>query len=133
MLGGNAKKVVIVKTSVKCEMKYIKLPPNFHFITFSDWLRLTSICWGVMWEASHGIFFVQSKFYKISLPPNFYQRSWATKFSVKAGFHVFYILWIEKLISAVTEETRLYLFHAYELSSCNFVLLVIEKDVSHRD
>ena len=26
-----------------------------------------------------------------------------------------------------TEETRLYLFHAYELSSFNFVLLVMEK------
>ena len=29
-------------------MKYIKLPPNFHFITFCD----CSICWGVMREAS---------------------------------------------------------------------------------
>ena len=35
------------------------------------------------------------------------------------------------LISLVTEETRLYLFNAYELFSFNFVLLVIEKDVSH--
>ena len=31
-------------------MKYIKLPPNFHFITFCD----CSICWGVMREASLG-------------------------------------------------------------------------------
>ena len=37
------------------------------------------------------------------------------------------------LISVVTEETRLYLFNAYELFSFNFVLLVIEKDVSHPD
>ena len=90
-----------------------------------------------MWEASHAIFFVQSKFYKISLTPNL--KSWATKFwlkiqfSVKAGFHALHILWIEKLIFVVTEETRLYLFNAYELSSFNFVLLVIEKDASHHD
>ena len=37
------------------------------------------------------------------------------------------------LISVVTEETRLYLFNAYEPVSFNFVLLVIEKDVSHYD
>ena len=37
------------------------------------------------------------------------------------------------LISAVTEETRLYLFNAYKLFSFNFVLLVIEKDVSYLD
>ena len=35
----------------------------------------------------------------------------------------------KQLISVVTEETRLYLFHGYALSSFNFVLLVIEKDV----
>ena len=34
-------------------------------------------------------------------------------------------------ISVVTEETRPYLFNAYELFSFNFVLLVIEKDISH--
>ena len=115
----------MVKTSVKYETKYIKLPPNIHFITFSDWLWLASICWGGRGGNVRSqpwyIFFVQSKFYKISLPPNFYQRSLATKFwlkiqlSIKAGFHVLNILWIEKLIFVVTEETRLYLFHTYEL------------------
>ena len=30
-VGGWFKKLVIVKTSVKYEMKYTKLPPNFHF------------------------------------------------------------------------------------------------------
>ena len=35
--------------------------------------------------------------------------------------------------SVVTEETKLYLFNAYELFSLNFVLLVIEKDISHHD
>ena len=34
---------------------------------------------------------------------------------------------------AVTEETRLYLFNTYEQFNFNFVLLVIEKDVSHHD
>ena len=38
---------VIVEQLLKYEMKYIKLTPNFHFITFYDWLRLTSKCWGV--------------------------------------------------------------------------------------
>ena len=37
------------------------------------------------------------------------------------------------LMSVVTEEARHYLFKAYELLSFNFVLLVIEKDVSHPD
>ena len=75
----------------------------------------------------------------MSLPPNVYLRSWATKFwlkrpvSVKAGFHVLHILGIKMLISVVIEETRLYLFNAYELFSFNLVLLVIEKDVSHPD
>ena len=33
-------------------------------------------------------------------------------FSVKGGFHVLYMLWIETLISAVSEETRRgYLFN----------------------
>ena len=35
------------------------------------------------------------------------------------------------LISTVTEETRLYLFNTYEPFNFNFVLLVIEEDVSH--
>ena len=35
------------------------------------------------------------------------------------------------LISVATEETRSYLFNAYELFSFHFVLLVIEKDISH--
>ena len=43
------------------------------------------------------------------------------------------MLWIETLISVLTEETKLYLFNAYEPFNCNFVLLVIEKDVSHHD
>ena len=37
------------------------------------------------------------------------------------------------LISAVTEETRLYLFNAYEMFHFNFALLIIKKDVSHHD
>ena len=37
------------------------------------------------------------------------------------------------LISVVTEKTRLYLFNAYEMFRFNFVLLVIEKGVSHPD
>ena len=37
------------------------------------------------------------------------------------------------LISVVTEETRPYLFNAYEPFSFNFVLLFIEKDVIHHD
>ena len=37
------------------------------------------------------------------------------------------------LISVVTEKTRLYLFNAYEMFRFNFVLLVIEKEVSHPD
>ena len=40
---------------------------------------------------------------------------------------------IEILISVVTEETKLYLFNAYESFSFNFVLLVVEKDVRHHD
>ena len=40
---------------------------------------------------------------------------------------------IEMLISVVTEETKLYLLNAYEPFSFNFVLLVVEKDVSHHD
>ena len=35
------------------------------------------------------------------------------------------------LISTVTEETKLYLFNTYEQLNFNFVLLVIEKGVSH--
>ena len=88
----------MVKTSVKYEMKYIKLPPSFHSITFCDWLRLTLQCWGVTPEAGHGMF------------------------SVKVSFHVLYILWIETLISVVTEETRRYLFNAYEPFNFDFVL-----------
>ena len=38
---------------------------------------------------------------------------------------------MEALISAITEETRLYLFSLYELFNFNFVLLIIEKGVSH--
>ena len=37
------------------------------------------------------------------------------------------MLWIETLISVVTEKTRLLLFNAYEPFSFNLVLLVIEK------
>ena len=37
------------------------------------------------------------------------------------------------LISVVAEETRSYLFNAYEPFSFNFVLLVIERDVSYHD
>ena len=37
------------------------------------------------------------------------------------------------MISAVAEETRLYLFNANKLISSNFVLLAIEKGVSHCD
>ena len=44
-----------------------------------------------------------------------------------------HILWIELLISAVTEEARLYLFKAYEPFNFNFLLLIIEKDVNHHD
>ena len=44
-----------------------------------------------------------------------------------------HILGIEMLISVATEETRLYLFTAYELLIFNFVVLVIEKDVSYPD
>ena len=44
-----------------------------------------------------------------------------------------HILGIEILISVATEETKLYLFNAYELFSFSFVLLVIEKDVSYPD
>ena len=50
-----------------------------------------------------------------------------------AGFHVLHILWIETLISAVTEETRRYLLNAYEPFNFDFVLLVLKKDVSHHD
>ena len=35
-LGGNAKKLVIVKTSVKYEIKYNKSAPDFHFIMFCN-------------------------------------------------------------------------------------------------
>ena len=35
------------------------------------------------------------------------------------------------LILAVPEETRLYLFNAYESFNFDFMLLVIEKDFSH--
>ena len=45
----------------------------------------------------------------------------------KGWFSHFTYTMIKKLISVVTEETRLYLFHAYKLSSFNFLLLVIEK------
>ena len=48
----------------------------------------------------------------------------------KDRFSRFTYLGIEMLISLVTEETRLYLFNAYELFSFNLVLLVIEKDIS---
>ena len=44
-----------------------------------------------------------------------------------------HILGIEILILVATEETKLYLFNACELFSFNFVLLVIEKDVSYPD
>ena len=37
------------------------------------------------------------------------------------------------LISAVVEETRLYLFNANEPFNINFVLMVIEKDASRHD
>ena len=37
---------------------------------------------------------------------------------------------METLILAVTEESRLYLFNEHKPLSFNFVLLVIEKDVS---
>ena len=53
--------------------------------------------------------------------------------SVKAGFQVLHVLWIEMFISAGTEETRLYIFKAYEPFNFNFMFLVIEKDVSHHD
>ena len=57
-MGGSGKKLVIVKTCVKYKMKYNKLFPTFDLITLYHWLRLTSKWWGVMPEASHGIFFV---------------------------------------------------------------------------
>ena len=65
---GKYKKLVIVKTSVKYEMKYIKLPPNFHFITLCDWFRLTSKCLGVMREVSHDFFFCKINFKKFLNP-----------------------------------------------------------------
>ena len=37
------------------------------------------------------------------------------------------------MISAVTEETRRYLFNTYELLNFDFVLLGFEKDVSHHN
>ena len=37
------------------------------------------------------------------------------------------------LTSVVTEETRPYLFNLFEPFNFNFVLLVIEKDISHHD
>ena len=37
------------------------------------------------------------------------------------------------LISAAAEETGLYLFNANETFNFNFVLMVIEKDISHHD
>ena len=37
------------------------------------------------------------------------------------------------LISAAAEETEPYLFNANETFNFNFVLMVIEKDISHHD
>ena len=54
-------------------------------------------------------------------------------FSVKVGFYLLHILWIETLISAVTEETILYLFNAYEPFNFDFVLLFVKKEVSHHN
>ena len=114
-------------------------------VSFYDVLRLISTkvsmlgCWG--WGGGGRecgmlvmvYFFVWSKFSKISLTPNFYLKSWDTKFwmSVKPGFHVLHILWIEALTFVATEEIRPFLFKAYKLFSFNFVLLLNEKDVSH--
>ena len=64
---------------------------------------------------------------KVNFKKSFYPQT------SKADFHVLYILWTETLISAVNEETRLYLFIAYEPFNFNFVILVIQKDVSHHD
>ena len=52
---------------------------------------------------------------------------------LKVGFHDLHVLWIETLISAVTEETRRYLFNIYEPFNFDFELLIVEKDVSHHD
>ena len=42
--GCRCKKSIIVETSVKYKIEFIKLPLDFPFITFCDWLRLTSRC-----------------------------------------------------------------------------------------
>ena len=51
----------------------------------------------------------------------------------KGRFSRFAYTMIETLISAVAEETRLYLFNANEPFNFNLVLMVIEKDVSHHN
>ena len=57
-LGGNAKNLVKVKTSVKYQMKYIKLTPKPSFYHILQ-LTLTNLeMLGVKPEVSHGIFFV---------------------------------------------------------------------------
>ena len=40
---------------------------------------------------------------------------------------------MKRLISAVAEESRLDMLNEYEQFNFNFVLLFIEKDVSHHD
>ena len=44
-----------------------------------------------------------------------------------------HIPWIKTLISTVAKETRLYLFNANEPFNFDFLLMVIQKDVSHDD
>ena len=39
---GGYKRLSIAITSVEYKLKKLKLPLNFHFITFCHWLRITS-------------------------------------------------------------------------------------------
>ena len=90
-----------------------------------------------MWEAIHSIYFsckfLFTKYIKRLLKKLNYQIWLKIWFSVKVGFHILQITWIETLISEVAEETRLYLFNKNESLNFNFVMMVIEKDVSHHD
>ena len=51
----------------------------------------------------------------------------------KGRFSRFTYTMSNNVVSAAADETRLYLFNANEPFNFNFVLMVIEKDVSHHD
>ena len=75
------------------------------------------------------VYFLCKVNFKTSLYPQ--TSTYNAKLLYLTGNLVFCKGWFSRFASAVTEETRRYLFNAYEPFNFDFVLMVIEKYVSH--